>query len=105
GVEVELDARAARVIAEELPGPGLDLPAEIVGDPVRLEPGRRRREVARADGDVVDDPAPIDGQLTSGDDVEDRVIAVVVPGVGKAHVGAEPIDEAEDPQVERPGGV
>lgn len=100
-VEVELDLRAVRIEAEQLPGAGLLLSAQIVFDASGVEAVLDRAQVHRAERHMVDDTGTLRWNRAVEVHVQHRVrSAAVKPRAGKAEVGSMADREAEQADVE-----
>src|SRR5689334_15376396 len=97
--EIELDFSTAGIVAEDLPDARAHLLAQRVLDAVRLEPRHRPFEVARGEGEMVEHPCRVGGQLGLRD-VQDRLAARVHPGAAEAQGRPRALCEAEHAGVE-----
>src|SRR6185312_12857690 len=87
GGEIELDARAVRVVEEHLPRPGRRKSATRVLDVSRREERERVRESGRRKRHVIDHAGLELVARTAADDMKDRAVAGIEPCARKCERG------------------
>src|SRR6185437_11208854 len=96
GREIELDARAVRIVKEHLPRARPRLAPARVLDAARRQHGKRVRQVGGRKRHVVDHAGPELVGRAPADDMEYRTAARIEPRAGKLKRRTRPVGETEE---------
>ncbi|MFZ2650526.1 MAG: capsular biosynthesis protein [Burkholderiaceae bacterium] len=105
GRKIQLDLRAVRVEAEQLPGPGAALLSQVVFHASRIEALLHGFQALGRKRHVVDHAGARRRHRTVGVDVQNSLAVRVQPGAGESEIGPMAVFQAEQADIEVQGAL